>query len=290
MKKRSLWFSAAGALVVAIVLAGCGTTTYFAGRVLPPSGMTNRVLIAVQNPSASSAGALSIRGRFLRHSLQLQPEDSGIHHLRVFRRAARQRSRTCPKSRSGGLWLRRWVLYIPSITPKKIAGAQKGLNGPSSSMFITRNRNYIFAASQTAHVLTVVDKTNGGQLRAGPARRVPCQRQSGRFCGSRVCAEFQFVYYMRKLTAAETIAYSGGPSTWPKAAMDCEPQSAQAGACSRPKVPIAWIDRNPYGAPLVFDRPVKAVFSADGSTAYVLNCGPECGGSSASVRRFRWRR
>lgn len=40
---------------------------------------------------------------------------------------------------------------------------------------------------------------------------------------------------------------------------------------------------NPYGAPLIFDRPVKAVFSADGSTAYVLNCGAECGGSTSSL-------
>jgi hypothetical protein len=37
------------------------------------------------------------------------------------------------------------------------------------------------------------------------------------------------------------------------------------------------------GNPLTFDRPVKAVFSADGGTAYVLNCGPECGGSTASI-------
>jgi hypothetical protein len=40
---------------------------------------------------------------------------------------------------------------------------------------------------------------------------------------------------------------------------------------------------NYYGAPLVFDRPIKALFSADGGTAYVLNCGPECGGSKASI-------
>ena len=32
-----------------------------------------------------------------------------------------------------------------------------------------------------------------------------------------------------------------------------------------------------------FDRPVNAVFSADGSTAYVLNCGPECGSGTASA-------
>ncbi|MFZ0761757.1 MAG: hypothetical protein WAM69_17565 [Candidatus Sulfotelmatobacter sp.] len=32
-----------------------------------------------------------------------------------------------------------------------------------------------------------------------------------------------------------------------------------------------------------FDRPVYGVFSADSSTAYILNCGPECGSSSATA-------
>jgi hypothetical protein len=33
-----------------------------------------------------------------------------------------------------------------------------------------------------------------------------------------------------------------------------------------------------------FDRPVWAVFSSDDNTAYVLNCGPQCGGLTASVQ------
>lgn len=33
----------------------------------------------------------------------------------------------------------------------------------------------------------------------------------------------------------------------------------------------------------LFDHPVWGVFSSDDSTAYILNCGPECGGTSASV-------
>jgi len=32
-----------------------------------------------------------------------------------------------------------------------------------------------------------------------------------------------------------------------------------------------------------FDNPVLAIFSPDDSTAYVLNCGPECGGMAASI-------
>ena len=32
-----------------------------------------------------------------------------------------------------------------------------------------------------------------------------------------------------------------------------------------------------------FDRPLYGVFSADGSKAYILNCGPECGSGTASA-------
>lgn len=33
-----------------------------------------------------------------------------------------------------------------------------------------------------------------------------------------------------------------------------------------------------------FDRPVNAIISNDGTTAYILNCGPECGGVRASIQ------
>ena len=35
-----------------------------------------------------------------------------------------------------------------------------------------------------------------------------------------------------------------------------------------------------------FDHPVWAIFSSDDTTAYILNCGPECGGVAASVTVF----
>src|SRR5208337_5078916 len=93
-----------------------------------------------------------------------------------------------------------------------------------------------------------------------------------------------YVYYPRQLTGGQTIAYSGGPTTWPKAAVDCEPQNAPLWCLFQAQSPDHTdATGNYYGAPLVFDRPVKAVFSADGGTAYILSCGPECGGSVASV-------
>jgi hypothetical protein len=35
-----------------------------------------------------------------------------------------------------------------------------------------------------------------------------------------------------------------------------------------------------------FDRPVAAFFSSDDTTVYVVNCGAECGGNTASVQQF----
>jgi hypothetical protein len=66
--------------------------------------------------------------------------------------------------------------------------------------------------------------------------------------------------------------------------MDCEPQNAPGWCLFQAQSPDS-VDSTgtAYGAPLEFDRPVKAVFSVDGSTAYVLNCGPECGGTASSV-------
>ena len=93
-----------------------------------------------------------------------------------------------------------------------------------------------------------------------------------------------YAYYPRKLTANETLAYSGGSSTWPKAAMDCEPQNSPGWCLFQMQSPDNMDSTgNSFGAPLTFDRPVKAVFSADGNTAYVLNCGAECGGSTSSI-------
>ena len=59
---------------------------------------------------------------------------------------------------------------------------------------------------------------------------------------------------------------------------------------------IGAVDCQPFNLPVyclvpvntathtnAFDRPVGGYFSADGTTAFILNCGPECGGTASSV-------
>ena len=265
--------SAAAALVVAAALAGCGGTTYFAGRNLPPSGLTNRVLIAIQNPSIGSKGALQFVDAYydIRSGFTGTPSTFSISG---YSGALPVTIQNMPEEQVGVVYGSGDGSFIPvNYAQENTGGAVSNLNGPSSSIFITRNQAYVFAASQSAHVFTVVNRSTGGSY----ALSLPgVYRVSVNPGGSAALAFVQnsnYAYYPRQLTSAQTISYSGGPTTWPLGAVDCEPLNAPAWCLFQALDPTT-------GNALSFNRPVKAVFSADGGTAYILSCGPECGGTN----------
>jgi hypothetical protein len=283
--------SAAGALAVAVALAGCGNTYYFAGRTLPPSGLTNRVLIAVQNPSALARGALEFVDAYydIRYAYN---NINKTFSISGFSGALPTTIQNMPEERLGAVYSSGdGSLALVNYSKESTNPAVQGLSGLSSSVFITRNQSFVFAASQANHQLTVVDEANAASY---PLSLPGVYRVSVNPGGSMALAFVQnsnYVYYPMKLTAGETIAASGGASTWPKAAVDCEPQNVPAWCLFQAQSPDTpdpiyngqnGLPKLYYGAPLTFDRPVKAVFSSDGGTAYVLNCGAECGGPAST--------
>jgi hypothetical protein len=273
--------SAAAALVAAVTLAGCGTTTYFDGRVLPPSGLLNRVLIAVQNPSAFTKGALSFVDAYydIRGSYKGTPTSFSISG---YAGALPVTIQNMPEEQVGAVYGSgdgsfTYINYQKEAT----AGSASGLSA-SSSIFVTRNQQYVFAASQAAHQLTIVDKsgTNPGTYTLGLPGIYRVSVNPGGTAALAFVQNSNSVYYPIKLSAQQTQAYSSGPNSWPLGAVDCEPLNLP-GWCLMQALDPSSTSANKI--PLTFDRPVKAIFSSDGGTAYVLNCGPECGGSSASV-------
>ena len=284
MKKSSLWLSALGALAIAVTLAGCGQTFYFAGRTLPPSGLRNRVLVAIQNASVANRGSLEILDAYydIRYAYN---NTNTTFSVSGYSGALPITIQNMPEEQAGAVYgSGDGSLVAINYEKESTTGAEKGLTGLSSSVFITRNQGYIFAASQANHVMTVVDNSTGVSY----GLSLPgVYRVSVNPGGSTALAFVQnsnYMYYPVKLNTSQTLAYSGGPSSWPKAAVDCEPQTAPGWCLFQAQSPDA-VDSTgtSYGAPLAFDRPVKALFSNDGSTAYVLNCGAECGGTTSSI-------
>lgn len=272
--------SAVGALGLAVALAGCGKTYYFAGRTLPPSGLINRVMIAIQNPSSISRGSLEIVDGY--YDIRYQYNDiNKTFSVSGFSGALPTTIQNMPEEQLGAVYNSGDGSYVTINYAKESAnGALKGLNGTSSSVFITRNQQYLFAASQTSNVVTIVDNTSGKSYALNLPGVYRLSVNPGGTAAMFFAQNSNFLYYALKLSTPQTLSYSGGPSTWPLGAVDCEPQNAP-GWCLFQALDPASTRTTPV--PLTFDRPVKAVFSNDGGTAYVLNCGPECGGGTASI-------
>ncbi len=270
--------------MVAAAVAGCGSTTFFAGRNLPPSGLTTRVLIAIQNPSPGTKGALEIVDAF--YDTRYKYNNTRVtYSISGYSGALPVSIQNMPEEQLGAIYgSGDGSFTLVNYGKENSGGAVKGLSGTSSSIFITRNAQYVIAAQQQAHVLTMLNQNAGGGVSLGLPGIYRVSVDPGGTTALAFVQNSNYVYYPRQLTAAQTIAYSGGSSTWPKAAVDCEPQNAPLWCLFQAQSPDATdATGNTYGAPLTFDRPVKAVFSADGGTAYILNCGPECGGTAASV-------
>jgi hypothetical protein len=263
-----------------LFLAGCGKNFYFAGRNLPPSGLTNRVLIAIQNPSAFTKGALTFVDAFydIRHAYKNINVTFSISGASV---SVPLTIQNMPEEQAGAVYNSGdGSLSIINYSTEKQATSLAGV--PAASVFISRNQNYVVSADQSAHYFVVQDRVIGRSL----ALNLPgVYRVSLNPSGTIALAFVQnsnTAYSLVHLTGPQQTSYQAyftSHGTWPGnayglPAQDCEPQNLPV-YCA---YPISAPARTAS-----FDRPVKALFSPDGSSIYVLNCGPECGGDASSV-------
>lgn len=244
---------------VAILLAGCGQSYYFGGRALPPSGILNRVLIAVQNPGPLTKGSLQIVDAYydIRHSFNNKVPSFTIAG---YSGGQPETIQNMPEEQAGAVYGVGDGSYALINYQSEKQTTTVSLPGASSSVFISRDQRYVFAANQTAHSVTVQDRTQGQSVSLNLPNVYRVSINPSGSAALLFVQDSNAVYSIYKLQANQQ---------QPANAVDCEPQN----------LPVYCV----LPVPGKFDRPTKAVFSADGTTAYVLNCGPECGGVQASV-------
>jgi len=291
LKKRSFTafgLSALFLLASATLLTSCGKNYYFAGRQLPPSGVLNRVLIAEQNPSGFSKGALPFVDAYydIRHPYN---SPTGSFSIAGYAGNLPLTIQNMPEEQVGGVVSADGKFVIVSYSQEKTGSGLSLPAGTASSIFVDRERQFVYAANSSAHVLVVADLTHnatytlnlpnvyrvsinpGGTIALAFAQN--STQGPNNQIGSTPSDAFS-VYSVVGLTAdqQQAAAKSADPQHYLNA-QDCEPQNLPA-FCA---FPVST------GANASFDNPIKAVFSPDGSTAYVIDCGPECGGTTAGV-------
>ena len=310
MKKRSplvFWIVPVLFLTLAPLLVSCGKNYYFAGRNLPPSRVLNRVLIAEQNPSALVQGALPFVDAYydIRHPYN---NTNTTFSISGYSGKLPVTIQSLPEEQVGAVYAVGDGSFTLVNYATEASGSSIGISaGLAASVFIDRPRKYVYAANDQSHILSTVDLSANRtyilnlpnvyrvSVNPGGTLALAFVQNSTQAAGTSSCiaanpsnnpnytgplppvscsapneADFA-VYSIVHLDSTQQNAAANNPNYL--GAQDCEPQN----------LPQYCVFPVSTGSNATFDHPIKAVFSPDGSTIYVLNCGPECGGTTAGV-------
>jgi hypothetical protein len=278
LKNRSLFSQSlraqifCGFLIAAatIGLTACGPYYYkfpqytFANRPIPPSKLANRVMVSVTTDGTSGSlqildGLRDIRSNVENtiKSFSITGYSSGYPDLIL----------NFPEQVAG---------YVYSNSDGSIALINYGkessspggtFSAKSTSLAIPPNFAHLYSAQETIGQLGIIDHTNGGTYGLVMPNIDYVVANQGDTIVLMMLRNSNNIYRLIKLNT--NMYATADLATAATGAADCEPFNLPV-YCA---VPVAG----------TYDHPVYTYFSLDGTTAYVLNCGPECGGTTASV-------
>ncbi len=270
-----------GLLIAAATLGltACGPYYYkfpvytFANRPIPPSKLAQRVMIAVGNAGlAGSGGALAIvdAKRDIRSNVENTVTSFSISG---FSSAMPTQIFNFPEQVRGYVYSSGdGSLSNINYGTESSSGSAGSLGGRSSSIAIPTDFARIFAAEETSGQLVVLDNSTSRVFPLNLPNVYQVAANVGDTVAIAMVRNSNTLYQVVKLNANQFA--TAQQATLPVAqgginAVDCQPFN----------VPVYCV----VPVPGQYDRPVGAYFSLDGTTAYILNCGPECGGTTASV-------
>ena len=266
-------------------LTACGPYYYkfpvytFANRPIPPSKLAERVLISVGNAGlAGTGGALAIVDalRDIRNNVQNTIPSFSVSG---FSAGSALRIYSFPEQTRGYVYSNAdGSLSIINYGTEASTGSAGAFPG-SSGFAIPTDFGRIFSAQETAGLLVVLDNATGRNYGLNLPNVYQVASNIGGTVGLAMVRNSNTLYQVVKLNAnqyaTEQIAATApsinasGVNVGGINAVDCQPYN----------LPVYCVVKVPGN----YDRPIGAYFSLDGTTAYILNCGPECGGTTASV-------
>ncbi len=270
MKIRSFSALIASGILLAtatLALSGCGVVVLYktpefgyAGRPVPPSQMLERVLVAFSATGAGGSGGLQILDglRNLRGNVQ---NTTKIFAISGYSEAEPVSIINLPEQTTGYVLSYNDGALTDINYSKETAGGTVTTFGAAASSAAASPLGLAFAgaAQQAGQLVFYTGGTNYYLNLPGVNKVVINQGYSVVLA---MVQNSNTLYRIVKLPATTNHAF-------PPGYVDCEPLLLPVYCV----VPVAGN----------YDRPVDVNFSIDGNTAYVLNSGPENGGTTASV-------
>ncbi len=267
MTNRSLCTQAARGLLLAMVtlaLSSCGQQLYkfpqytFANRPIPPSKLAQRVLVGVT--LNGTQGTLTILDGFrdLRSNVQNTVTSfsisgySGGYPSRLI--SFPEETRGYAYSQSDG------SVSIINYGTEATGGSAGMLPALSTGLAIPPNFAALYSAEESAGILAIIDNATGRSFALNLPNVYQVATNQGNTVVLAMVRNSNTLYRVVKLNSNQAN---------PPGSVDCQPYNLPVYCV----VPVAG----------TFDRPADAYFSLDGTSVYVLNAGPEAGGTTASV-------
>jgi hypothetical protein len=248
--------------VAALTLAGCDTPPYrkfpeynFAGRPTPPSLLTNRVVVGL---TTGTTGELQILDA-LRDQRFNVPNTVTQFFISGYSGNNPITIANFPDELRGYVYSNAspYTISIANWGTEKVIGTAVTLNSASSGFSLSSDFIRIYSAQEETGQVYISDASTGGTYALNIPNAYRVFDNPGDTVALVATHDTNSLYRIVKLNAN---------SPQPPGATDCEPQLLPV-YCA---VPV----------PGTFDRPQSVTYSLDGTTAYVLNCGVECGGGS----------
>jgi hypothetical protein len=255
--------------LLTVGLTSCSAPLYyfpqytFANRPIPPSQLANRVMVGVTTNGTTGYLAILDANRDIRSNVQNTIKTfsisgySGGYPDKIF---------NFPEEVLG------YVFSDSDGSLAKIDYGKEASSGSagtfvahSTSLAIPQSFSVFVAAVETAGQLIVIDNASGRSYTLNLPNAYQAVTNTGGTVALAMVRNSNTLYRVLKLNANQAN---------PPGAVDCQPLILPVYCV----VPVTDDPKNPG-----FDRPIGAYFSLDGSTAYILNCGPECGGKVASI-------
>jgi hypothetical protein len=260
-----------GLLIAAATLgiASCGTKYYkfpqytFANRPIPPSKLANRVMVAIT--VNGSQGSLQILDalRDIRSNI-FDPNTS--FHISGYASGFPNRIFNFPEQVKGYVYSNSdGSLTIIDYGKESASGSGGTLPAKASDVAVPFGFNHVYAAVESLGEFVVIDNTTGRSYALSLPNVYKVAANQGDTVVLAMVRNSNTLYRLIKLNSNQA-AVPG--------AIDCQPYN----------LPVYCVVPVPdSGSTPSLDRPVAAYFSLDGTTAYVLNCGAECGGNTSSL-------